>query len=425
MKQSYVSWLGLFIVMPAFAGARLPAVNMSAAAVSARAQYGVPTETQKAQNKTVAKQSEVAGTRRVVARSTTRPVEKKTVADEPKVAVTDYLRPKRPTSNLWGNDDAPLRMPRAEEFSVIASNDLLPEEHIGATSTRATSVIDSRAAEIAELSQRASSLDSQIAHLMELQRAAEAAANAPVASTQKIESFAVNSASVEKNSESGDVRIARMTVPRDELIGSEVVTRAVKAPRAEKITPVRDDMTRLSPAELRRAFRRTFLSENKHLSTYPADDRFDVASNIDSSIEGFTSSRDLSENASEIRKLEIKIRFRNSDSALSRENYNLLSEYAGVVVRNPKRAIQVTIPASATTTTAGRKLAARRLAIVEQVLRDTGVSEQRIVPVLSDRSDDGMVLRIISNDQFETLTQKKRDMFGDTVNSKTTRSMSW
>ena len=72
-----------------------------------------------------------------------------------------------------------------------------------------------------------------------------------------------------------------------------------------------------------------------------------------------------------------------------------------------------------------RKLAARRLAIVEQVLTDNGVSQQRIVPVLSQRQEQGFVLRIISSDQYESLTQQSRDIFGDTVGKKTYKSMSW
>jgi hypothetical protein len=141
--------------------------------------------------------------------------------------------------------------------------------------------------------------------------------------------------------------------------------------------------------------------------------------------EGFTAARDLSEMEGGVRPMEIKISFLNGDSGLSRENYNLLSEYAGIVVANPKRAIQVAIPVGVTQTSDGRKLAARRLAIIEQVLRDTGVSEQRIVPILSQRDEEGFVLRIISNEQFETLTKQKRNMFGDTVGSKTYKSMSW
>ena len=149
-----------------------------------------------------------------------------------------------------------------------------------------------------------------------------------------------------------------------------------------------------------------------------------MASDMSSSVEGFTARRDLSEEGG-VRPLEIKIRFRGDDSALSRDNYNLLTEYAGIVVSNPKRAIQVSIPQRATTNMDERKLAARRLAIVEQVLRDTGVSEQRIMPVLSQRDDEGFVLRIISSDQYETLSKQKRDMFGDTVEKKTYKSMSW
>ena len=110
---------------------------------------------------------------------------------------------------------------------------------------------------------------------------------------------------------------------------------------------------------------------------------------------------------------------------MSRENYNLLSEYAALVVRNPKRAIQVAIPVRVTTDSDARKLTARRLALVEQVLQDTGVSQDRIVPVLSQRDEQGFVLRVISNEQYESLTQQKRDIFGDKIGSKTYKNMSW
>ncbi len=93
------------------------------------------------------------------------------------------------------------------------------------------------------------------------------------------------------------------------------------------------------------------------------------------------------------------------------------------MVSNPKRAIQIAIPAVATETTDARKLAARRLAIVEQVLRDTGVSENRIVPILSSRDEEGFVLRVISNEQYETLTKQTRNKYG--TSSKKYKSLSW
>ena len=184
-------------------------------------------------------------------------------------------------------------------------------------------------------------------------------------------------------------------------------------------------MTKMTPNELRNAFRKTFLSENKHLSTYTIDDSFDVASDMSSAVEGFTAKRDLSETDTGIRPLEIKIKFRDDDSALSRANYNLLTEYAGIVVNKPTRAIQVAIPQYMTHGTDNRKLAARRLAIVEQVLKDNGVPRQRIVPVLSNRQETGFVLRIISGDQYDTLTQQQYNIFGDSTGKKSYKSMSW
>ena len=446
MKQKLVSGLGILLVLPAFAGARLPTVNTAKTAVSARAQYGVPVpvvaKNTTAQPVAVENNSRTAtNKKRVVARtSKPKPAPSKNISvdtGEKIAANTEYLVPNRPSSDLWAKNDTPLRMPRANEFSVITSNDDLPEEYI-AVAPRATTTTD----EIAELSAKTSSLDAQIARLMDLQKRADASvatrhvrhANS---GDEKI-AYTPESAVLPSRDEIPEnvikpriadaddgVHVARVVVPRDDLIGGDVVRRAVKNDKDTKIQEVREDMTKMSPAELRRAFRKTFLSENKHLSTYPIDDRFDVASDIGTFTEGFTSARDLSEDAEKIRPLEIKIGFKDSDSALSRENYNLLSEYAGIVVANPKRAIQVAIPVSATQTSNARKLAARRLAIVEQVLRDTGVSEQRIVPVLSQRDEEGFVLRIISNEQFETLTKQKRNMFGDTVGSKTYKSMSW
>ena len=184
-------------------------------------------------------------------------------------------------------------------------------------------------------------------------------------------------------------------------------------------------MSKMSPNELKKAFKKAYLSENKHLSTYRIDERYDVASEMTSDIEGFTAQRDLSEMDDGVRPLEIKISFLNNDAGLSRDNYDLLSKTASIAVNNPKRAIQIAIPESVTHTKDGRKLAARRLAIVEQVLRDTGVAEQRIVPVLTQRNDDVFILRVISGDVFETLTQQKRNMFGDRVSKKTYKNMTW
>ncbi len=430
MKYLTVSGLGFLLALPAFAGARLPAVNVSGGTVSARAQYGAGASSVMQNAKPVSiVAARVADSvhpatdkKRVVARATRTPIVENGV-DTRAALMADYLVPNRPSSDLWAKNDAPLRMPHADEFSVLTSNETLPEENL-------SSLNSSYNDEISELSVRTSALDSQIARLMDMQRHAEQSVSVRSAAqpvqTREIASVteSLPTRTIVPDVEDADdgVKLSRLVVSRDEA-GEDVITRVARKNTSPKIKEVREDMTKMTPSELRRAFRKTFLSENKHLSTYPVDDRFDAVSDVDSSVEGFTSARDLSEDVERIRPLEIKIKFKNTDSALSRENYNLLSEYAGIVVSNPKRAIQIAFPQVATETTDSRKLAARRLAIVEQVLRDTGVSENRIVPVLSGRDDEGFVLRVISNEQYETLTRQTRN--GRDTGSKTYKSLSW
>lgn len=442
MRRITVSVLSIFIVLPALGGTRLPVVNIGSAGVSARAAFGEDMTPKKVARVEAPAQPVAAAApqRTVVARSAKKaaPAKKNATSVDAgqKIASADVLVPHRPSSDLWAKNDSPLRMPTADEFSVVRSDYTLPEESLDFASgknlvARAETNVESHTA----------SLDTEIERLVELQRRADASVSentqrvsarassphviaAPIADEPAVNIAAEKSrpaaAKEEAASASDQVAVRRMVIPME----NDVIVRAVEKAKSPRIVAARDDMTSLSPSELRKAFRKTYLSENKHLSTYQMDDRFDEASDMTSSIEGFTARRDLSE-AGGVRPLEIKIKFRGDDSALSRDNYNLLTEYAGIVVSNPKRAIQVSIPSRATKNMTDRKLAARRLAIVEQVLRDTGVSEQRIMPVLSQRDEEGFVLRIISSDQYETLSRQKRDMFGDTVEKKTYTSMSW
>lgn len=447
MRHIAVSALSLFVILPAWASARLPVVNIAAGGVSARAAFGDVVATPTVTKVAVAP---VQKNKKVIARSA-----KKTAASTPVVttqntsvdtgeriaARDDILSPHRPSADLWARSasDAPLRMPDASEFAVYRTDSLLPEENIDSSRVASTRDVIARtenvSANVPTPTAALSEFDAQIAHLNELQQRANASVAAAnntgvaTASRTRRADVTVRSPIVSKatpapqkiKTSNDDVALSRLVVPMD---NNDVIVRAVEKSESPRITAVRDDMTKMSPTELRKAFRKTFLSENKHLSTYQMDNRFDVASDMTTSIEGFTARRDLSE-VGGIRPLEIKIKFRDDDSALSRDNYNLLSEYAGIIVANPTRAIQVGIPQNVANSSDARKLAARRLAIVEQVLRDSGVSEQRILPVLSQRNEDGFVLRMISNDQYETLTQKRRDIFGDTIGKKTYKSMSW
>ena len=417
--QRFIISLAVFCIYAnAFAGANLPVVDVSNGAISARAVFG----------------EEIVQPSRVAVAPVPKKVEKKVVARtakpktntvEQKIA-GDILKPARPSADLWANNDAPLRMPRMDEIAVVRSDDLLPEESLNPKPTR---VAQNRQSDmLRESMAEISALRDEIARLNARQKQTEeniAVARDNVARDSVVrESTLHNVVPHDVVTETRNVNVRREVVPMETK--RDVVMRSVAAQNMEpKIASVDKKMTTMSPSELKKAFKKTYLSENKHLSTYQIDDRYDVASDMSSDIEGFTAQRDLSEMDSGVRPLEIKISFMNGDAGLSRDNYTLLSETASIVVNNPKRAIQIAIPESVTYNKDSRKLAARRLAIVEQVLRDTGVAEQRIVPVLSQRSDDVFVLRIISGDTFETLTQQKRNMFGDSVSKKTYKSMSW
>jgi len=428
MRLIAVSVLSIFATIPAFSAARLPVVNVGSGSVSARAAFGekpAPVSVQPV-------------SKGVVARASV------------KENNSDVLSPRRPTTDLWARSEKPLRLPEPQEFLAVQNDySSLPEEGLDSEPR----LVARSAGVMPASTYNGAGLDAEIAKLVELQRRAEESVSVPtpvVVSQRQIQPkpsnivsydaprIARNAMTVEPMpkpqpvaqparyepayDDNEPVSVRRMVIP----MGDDVVVRAVNdnRPSYNDMGGADQDFAKLSPGELKKAFKKTYLSENKHLSTYQIDERFDVASDISSSMEGFTSTRDLSE-AGGVRTLEIKIGFRNGDSALSRDNYNLLSEYASLVVSNPKRAIQVSIPQHVTRNMDDRKLAARRLAIVEQVLRDTGVSEQRIMPVLGQRNDDGFVLRVISSDQFEVMTQQKRDMFGDTVSKKTYKSMSW
>lgn len=435
MRRITISVLSVFVVLPAIAGGRLPVVNIASGGVSARAAFGeVDTKPVTVAATTQKKQASPTRTRRVVSRSAT--PTPAVDAGEKIVASNDVLTPRRPSNDLWAKSDNALRMPMPSEFSVIRTDSVLPEESLDKTfavapvakpAAPAPRAVEAQVASTVVPSATESDLDTQIARLAQLQKRADDSVrtvsrrviSAPIAEMQTHSEPRTVASAAPVKSES--VSLHRMVVPMET---DDVVMRTVEKTKSPRIAAVRDDMTKMNPNELRRAFRKTFLEENKHLSTFSIDSRFDTASDMSASIEGFTANHDLSEGTG-IRPLEIKIKFRNADSALSRDNYTLLTEYAGIVVNKPTRAIQVAIPSYMTMKSDERKLAARRLAIIEQALTDNGVSKQRIVPVLSNRDEPSFVLRIISGDEYETLTQQSRNMFGDTVSKKTYKSMSW
>lgn len=409
MQRFTISFVGFFICTNVFAGAYLPVVDVSNGSISARALFGEEiVQPQRVTVEPVAKNTQ----RKVVARNAKNV--KKVNTNEQKFT-GDVLRPLRPSTDLWANSDVPLRMPRMDEIAVVRSDVLLPEENLNLNSERVAQNNQTKA--IFESKAELDALRDEIARLKKQKEQAEENVammrNVSVREPEPVKNIA---------RETRNVKVRREIVPME--TERDVVMRSVVTKNKEpKIVSVDKKMSQMSPSELKKAFKKTYMSENKHLSTYQIDDRYDVASDMTTEIEGFSAQRDLSEMDSGVRPMEIKISFMNNDAGLSRDNYTLISETASIVVNNPKRAIQIAIPESVTYSRDARKLASRRLAIVEQVLRDTGVADQRIVPVLSQRSDDSFVLRVISGETFETLTKQKDSVFGE--KKKNYKNLTW
>lgn len=398
--------------------AYLPVIDVSRGTISARAAFGEDVKYIANDNSVNVAPVQQSVSKKVIARGAKKSLDSNvTIGGE-------ILKPNRPRSNLWAkNTDAPLRMPRVDEIAVINSDVLLPEESLDSP-TPQIAQIETQNVSHDEALNELKELRAEIARLAAAQRdTEEKIVRARPLSVQTPISGASEVKPVTPKTSDNNINIRREIVQNNSVKNVTARSASDTMPQP-KLTSV-NKMSEMSPNELKKAFKKTYLSENKHLSTYPVDDKFDTVSDMSSDIVGFDASRDLSEMDSGVRPMEIKISFLNNDAGLSRENYNLLSETASIVVNNPKRAIQIAIPESVTQNKDARKLASRRLAIVEQVLRDTGIADRRIVPVLSQRSDDMFVLRVISGDVFESLTEQKRNMFGDDVSKKTYKSMSW
>ena len=321
MRYIAVSVLSFFVILPVFADARLPVVNLASAGVSARAAFGEPivTTTPDVQKKSVvvsdaAPQKSEPQTQSVTRTATPRVATPghDNAADlgGQIIASADVLSPRRPSSDLWAHSSntsvAPLRLPSPDEFSVIRSDDVLPEESLN-------NPAPVRVADATQSVSQMSELDAQIALLNELQRRAEASVAPNIARNDAIVkntnarsvaprrvvarpnvSRAATAQKIARNdivsAKDEDVKLSRMVVPMDDM-NDDVVVRAVKRAESPRIAAVRDDMTKMTPSELRKAFRKTFLSENKHLSTFQIDDRFDVASDMTADAVGLKTPR--------------------------------------------------------------------------------------------------------------------------------------
>ena len=124
--------------------------------------------------------------------------------------------------------------------------------------------------------------------------------------------------------------------------------------------------------------------------------------------------------------LQMKIDFQENSSAVSGESVNLIRSFAQVATDQPTDSIEITIPQSVMNNPKKKKLTARRLSIVSNILRNAGISDRQIKPVLTDRDENSFAFRIVSNDKFNRLRiSKDTNIFGEDENVKEYNIMKW
>jgi len=125
--------------------------------------------------------------------------------------------------------------------------------------------------------------------------------------------------------------------------------------------------------------------------------------------------------------LQLKLSFDENSAAMATESVNLLRSFAQVATNIPTTTIEIGVPEVSMGTENGRVLAARRVAIVSNVMRGAGVADRQINPVLVQRDANSFTFRAVDNDVSETIrvAHAGDELFGDGANVQTFRVNRW
>ncbi len=124
--------------------------------------------------------------------------------------------------------------------------------------------------------------------------------------------------------------------------------------------------------------------------------------------------------------LEMKISFQDGSSAVSGESVNLLRSFGQIAIEHPTNSIEIALPQSVMSDSNLKKLTARRLSLVSNILRDNGISDKQIYPVLSNRDVNSFAFRVITNDPYDIYQVGKREsLFEDDSSIKEYEVLKW
>jgi hypothetical protein len=124
--------------------------------------------------------------------------------------------------------------------------------------------------------------------------------------------------------------------------------------------------------------------------------------------------------------LQMKLDFEEASSAIPAESVNIIRSFAQIAIDQPTNSIEIGISQEEVGDAKKKSLAARRLAIVSNILRNAGLSDRQIAPVLTDRAPNSFSFRVVHNDRFKQLNVSEGvDAFGDAMDTKSYRLMQW
>ncbi|MDR2099005.1 MAG: hypothetical protein LBO78_03195, partial [Rickettsiales bacterium] len=217
-----------------------------------------------------------------------------------------------------------------------------------------------------------------------------------------------------------------------------------EAPAAESAKSEKQ-VSGLSPDMLKNELYRTYISENDYLSPVEyvgnsGDDAAEPAPEADAA--AALDVKDVATRVSAAKKsillpggslkvggrevLQMKLDFEPSSAAVTGESVNVIRSFAQIASDQPTNSIEIGLPESVMRDPKKKRLTARRLAIISNILRSSGLADKQIYPILTTRDEDSFSFRVIGNDAFDTIrVAKTYDPFGDEENVQEYNLMRW
>ena len=193
---------------------------------------------------------------------------------------------------------------------------------------------------------------------------------------------------------------------------------AIKTPAPAPVNNKSErDLSQLAPRELRREFERTFIAENQFLSPMETPS----AAAPTARPNGTKAAKEVAELSSgpmmaggrEV--LQMRLEFGPDSAAVTSESVNIIRSFSQVATSNPSSAIEISISDKVLEDENLRRLAARRFAIVSNIMRGAGVAERQILPRLAQREGDSFVFSVVDAEIFTATVTGQTDSFGDEV----------